>query len=196
MQSDPSQVPAQPEPAESPHPEMAETPPPKKFNAKILLLILLILAVGGLGTWTIMGMTNLKAAQAKLEGLQGKYDDLTAQNSQLKTELAQVSSELDGINAELSTTNETLKTAKSDLSKSRQENSALQSKKSNSTKFVVIMASLFNADSSDFLTYFLVFATNDEENKELFSKFAKTHNSTDLSNWIKYVISKAIESLN
>jgi Tfp pilus assembly protein PilO len=194
----------QPEPALPQEPQKQEselqggnpvTAPPRKFNVKIIFLILLILAVAGLGFWAFQLNTNLKAAQTSLETLQGKYDDLTAENGRLTTEFGQVSGELAQTSTELASTTELLKTAKADLSKSKQEVSALEAKMKKAGLYVEIMRGAFKDKDNLFVTYLKVAIVKDSELTELYDTYMKSRSSTDLLKWFAYLISTTVEIL-
>ena len=195
MQPDQSQPEAQQVPVSAPQGGNSEKPAPRKFNWKIPILILLILAVAGLGYWTYQLSTNLKVAQQSLAALQGRHADLTTKNDGLTTEFTQVSGDLESTNTELATTRETLKTAKSDLSKSKQDASALQSKKTKAGKFVEIMRGVFEDKDSFIETYLKVLATGDAKLSDLYNAYMKSKSSVDLFTWSGYLISKAVEFL-
>ncbi len=147
---------------------------PRKFNWKIPVLVILILAVAGLGYWTWQLSTNLKAAQQSLSALQGKYDDLTTENSRLTTELGQTSSELEQTNTELAGTNDTLKTTHSDTSKLKQEASNLLSKKDKSFKYVDIMRGIFEDKDTFLETMLKVLLTGDAKLFELYNTYTRS----------------------
>ena len=171
------------------------TAPPRKFNVKIPFLVLLILAVAGLGFWAFQLNTNLKAAQTSLATLQGKFDDLTAENGRLTTEFGQVSSELEQTNTELASTNETLKTAKADLSKSKQEASALEAKMKKAGLYVEVMRGAFKDKDNLFVTLLKVMLVKDSKLTELYETYLKSKSSADLLKWSSYLISTTMEVL-
>lgn len=194
----------QPEPALSQEPQKQEselqggnpvTAPPRKFNVKILFLILLILAVAGLGFWAFQQNTNLKAAQMSLATLQGKYDNLIAEKGRLTTEFGQVSSELEQTNTELASTNETLKTTRADLSKSKQEASDLEAKMKKAGQYVEVMRGAFKDKDNFFATLLKVMLVKDTKLTELYDTYLKSRSSADLLKWSSYLISTAVEVL-
>ena len=195
MQPDPSQPEVQQVPASGPQGGDLDKAVPRKFNWKIPILVILILAVAGLGYWTWQLSTNLKAAQQSLSALQGKYDDLTAENSRLTTELGQTSSELEQTNTELAGTNDTLKTTRSDTSKLKQEASNLQSKKDKSFKYVDVMRGIFEDNDTFFETMLKVIITGDAKLLELYNTYTKSRSTTDLGNWTEHLLTKAVELL-
>ncbi len=195
MQPDPSQPEVQQVPASGPQGGDLDKAVPRKFNWKIPILVILILAVAGLGYWTWQLSTNLKAAQQSLSALQGKYDDLTAENSRLTTELGQTSSELEQTSTELAGTNDTLKTTRSDTSKLKQEASNLQSKKDKSFKYVDVMRGIFEDNDTFFETMLKVIITGDAKLLELYNTYTKSRSTTDLGNWTEHLLTKAVELL-
>ncbi len=195
MQPDPSQSEVQQVPASGPQGGDLDKAVPRKFNWKIPILVILILAVAGLGYWTWQLSTNLKAAQQSLSALQGKYDDLTAENSRLTTDLGQTSSELEQTSTELAGTNDTLKTTRSDTSKLKQEASNLQSKKDKSFKYVDIMRGIFEDNDTFLETMLKVIITSDAKLLELYNTYTQSRSTTDLGNWTKHLLTKAVELL-
>jgi len=195
MQPDPSQPEVQQVPASGPQGGDLDKAVPRKFNWKIPILVILILAVAGLGYWTWQLSTNLKAAQQSLSALQGKYDDLTAENSRLTTDLGQTSSNLEQTSTELAGTKDTLKTTRSDTSKFKQEASNLQSKKDKSFQYVNIMRGIFENKDTMFDTFVKVLLTGDVKLLELYNTYSKSRSTTDLDNWTEHLLSKAMELL-
>ncbi|RJP47136.1 MAG: hypothetical protein C4583_17125 [Anaerolineaceae bacterium] len=194
----------QPEPALSQEPqgtaselpgENPVTKSPRKFNFKILFLIILLLAVAGVGFWAFQLNTSLKAAQESLATLQGKYDDLTAENGRLTTEFGQVSSELEQTNTELASTNDTLKTIKAELTKSNQEVSDLQEKMKKAGLYVEIMRGAFKDSDTLLETFLKVLLVKDSELTSLYETYLKSRSSSDLLRWSSYLISTIVDIL-
>lgn len=194
----------QPEPVlpQAPQEQASELPsgdstpkPPRKFNIKIVFLVVLILAVAGLGYWTVQLNSSLKSEQGSLATLQGKYDDLTSENGRLTTEFGRVSSELEQTNTELASTNETLKTTRTDLSKSKQEVSDLEAKMNKAGLYVEILRGAFKDKDNLLATFLKVTLVKDSELTELYETYLKSRSSTDLLKWFSYLISTTVEVL-
>lgn len=171
------------------------TKPPRKFNFKILFLIILLLAVAGVGYWAFQLNTSLRAAQESLATLQGKYDDLASENDRLTTEFGQVSSDLEKTNTELASTNDTLKTTRADLIKSNQEGSDLQTKMKKAGLYVEIMRGAFRDKDTLLQTFLKVLLVKDSKLTELYETYLKSRSSSNLLKWSSYLISTTVEIL-
>ena len=171
------------------------TKPPRKFNFKIVFLIILLLAVAGVGYWAFQLNTSLRAAQDSLATLQGKYDDLASENGRLTTEFGQVSSELEQTNTELASTNDTLKTTRADLAKSNQEGSDLQEKMKKAGLYVEIMRGAFRDKDTLLQTFLKVLLVKDSKLTDLYETYLKSRSSSDLLKWSSYLISTTVEIL-
>ena len=129
--------------------------PAQKSYGMLVAVVILALAVIGLGVWGFMQTSALKDTQAQLADLQAKHTALTTERDNLSSSLKKTTSELDATKSELETTKTTLEattaeleTTKADLAKSKDETSALQAKIDTAMKYVEVLTG-FWIDSFD-----------------------------------------------
>ena len=174
------------------------TAPPRKFNVKIIFLTLLILAVAGLGFWSVQVNINLKAAQQSLAVAQSRYDALIAGNAKLTADLGQTNTELEQANTELAKTNETLTTTKSEISKVNSQVLSLKSKKEKAQPYATLLFSVFFLPENDAkwpVIFFEILQLKDKELSDLFSNYIQTPTQINFEKWIGYAITAMGEIL-
>lgn len=203
MQPDTSQPQEPQAPAvESPVPVVEapiEAKRPRKPIGKIILLILLILAVGGLGYWNYMLDANLKAADLSLAASQSRYNALTTRNAKLGSDLEQTNSSLTQTKAELETTKKSLDAAKLDLSKANGQVSSLKSKKEKALLYSTLLASVFTVPDDDktkgLVIFIQVALVKDPELTKMYNNYLEHPNQDNFEEWLGYVITKLSEIL-
>jgi uncharacterized protein (DUF3084 family) len=175
----------QPEPqAVTPVTEVKKAP--GKFNFLAVFLVILLLALAGVGYWAITLNASLKATQDSLTTLQGKYDSLTTEKEQLSTDLGLANTELETTKAELEKAKGELTSAKSDLTKSNGEVTAMQAKIDKASKYVAIMKAMF-ADQDALGALTKMKDVKDPKLESLFLEYAKTTSPADLMKWLAYI---------
>ena len=147
MQPEPSilqdqqvEAPIAPKPQEEiPQPEVKK--PARKINFLTVFLVILLLAVAGLGYWVWQLNTMLMATQQNMATLQGNFDKLTTQKNSLSTELDTTRAELEKTKADLSTT-------QADLEKAQGETKSLREKMDKASKWMdVAMAEIVDNEN-------------------------------------------------
>lgn len=194
----------QPESSQSQEPQApvgepaAEIKRPRKPIGKIILLILLILAVGGLGYWNYTLDANLKAAELSLAAMQSRHDALTTRNTKLTSDLGLTSAELEQTTTDLETTEASVKAAKLDLSKANGQVSSLESKKEKARQYTMILETVFTLPDSEIKGILLsleISLLKDQELSKLYENYLKKPNPDTFREWFGYVIVKLDESL-
>lgn len=128
----------QPEPSLPQEPQAQQAP--KKFNIMTVFVVILVLALAGVGFWGFQQSSALKATQAELSTLQGNFDSLTAEKNSLSGDLDTATTDLEAAKAELETT-------KSDLSKAESAVSTAQAKLEKAGKLADILYAISTVKS-------------------------------------------------
>jgi septal ring factor EnvC (AmiA/AmiB activator) len=194
MQPDPSlaQEPQTPSQAAG---SVPQAPKPRRNIVIPILLVLLLLAAGGVGYWGYQLNTNLTAAKQSLDALQGKYKDLTSQKSQLSTELDQVNSELADTKAAIEKTKGDSTAATAELSKANNEATALISKMGKAAKYIEVLKGGFAEGDNVIETFVKVSATKDSKLESLWTDYLTGLSNTSFVKFMAYLISTTVDIL-
>ncbi len=169
----------------------------KSSMMKTIVMIVLVLALLGVGFWGFQTNSKLTAtsgelavAQTDLATLQGKYDSLTKDNAQLASDLAQTKTDLEKAQADLAK-------AQSDLTKSQDQGKELQAKiASASKKTEALYAFLTVKTTEDFLVLdTMITATNDKDLIAQWSIFTSSPTTENSANFLLYLITDIKDDL-
>lgn len=179
---------------ETPVTEVKTTP--KKSNGLSVLLIVLLLAVVGLGAWGFVMNSNLKAAQSAQVELQSKFDSLTSETSTLTTDLEAADADLEKAKADFEKAKKDLSTARADLTKSQETVVASKADIEKALKYLDVAAGLFvESDNLDELKV-KVNSLNDSALMEKFDTYYKSKNEKDFSAWLGYLFQTIADLLD
>jgi predicted nuclease with TOPRIM domain len=179
-------------------PSLAQAPQaPKKFNFMNIVVVILALALVGVGFWGFQQSSALMVTQSGLATLQGKYDSLTAEKTKLSTDLDANKAELDTTKAELEKTKGELTTAQSDLTKLQDQSKALQAKIDAAGKKAQILYAFSTVKTTaDLLAVdALIKASNDKQMQTEWSKFMSAPTAQSSADFLLYLMASVRDAL-
>ncbi|HEX2994813.1 MAG TPA: hypothetical protein VHP14_08315 [Anaerolineales bacterium] len=175
-----------PAPAPSPVPAPAARPAPAPVQAKKpsqvggiaavllgLVVIVLLIAVAGLGFWAYSLNTKLADTQQQLTALQGDYGKLQTDYTVLTSEKEKLNADLTQAKADLEKANADLATAQTDLQKARDENKAVGAKMDKAGKLADVLFTWFTSEDASGLIKVdaKIKATSDTKLASLWEKY-------------------------
>jgi len=186
----------QPEPS-VPQAAAPVTPPAKKSSNAlwIVLVIVLILAVAGVGFWGYQQSAALKATQGALTTLQGKYDSLTAEKNTLSSNLDATTAELGTTKAELEKTKADLATTQGDLKTAQDKSAALEKTIEKARKYAGIIKGIWVDEDSFSDLGIKVNATDDAALKSKFEAFDDSRSASDFGALLEYLYTIMVDVL-
>ena len=162
-------------------------PTPKKSSGLSVLLIVLLLAVVGLGIWGFVMSSNLKETQSAEVELQKKFDNLTSDTNTLSADLEQAGADLEKAKAALEKAKKDLSSAQADLTKSQDAITADKADIEKALKYLDVAFGLFvNSDTLDEVRA-SVRLLNDSALTEKFETYYNSKSNTDFSGWLGYL---------
>lgn len=156
----------------------------KKLNLSTIFLVILLIALAGVGYWAFSLNTTLKATQSELTTLKGDYANLTTEKNKLSSNLDQTTAELETTKAELETTKAELTTAQADLSKANSEVTSLKATIKKAWLFAEVARGLFVEDDNNIQAGLRILATGDATLK---SKFEAIKTQDDFNTFLDYL---------
>lgn len=199
-----------PAPAPSPAPAPAVRPAPAPVQAKKpsqaggiaavllgLVVIVLLVAVAGLGFWAYSLNTKLADTQQQLTALQGDYGKLQTDYTVLTSEKDKLNADLTQAKADLEKANADLATAQTDLQKAQDESKALNAKTSETGKLADILYTWFTTkDTSGILKLDAqIKATNDTKLKSLWDQFTLSPTNDKSGELLVYLVTAIRDNL-
>jgi septal ring factor EnvC (AmiA/AmiB activator) len=163
---------------------------PKKSNGMLIVVIVLVLALAGVGYWGFTQSSALKATQADLATMTQKFDTLTAENTQLTTDFDATKAELDTTKSDLEKTQGDLTTTQGDLKKAQDDGNTKQNKITKASKLAEILYAFSSVKTpTDILAVdSMIKATNDKELQAEWSKFINAPTTQSSSDFLLYMM--------
>lgn len=159
-------------------------PTPKKSSGLSVLLIVLLLAVVGLGIWGFVMSSNLKGTQSAQVDLQKKYDSLTSETDTLSADLEQAGADLEKAKANLEKAKKDLTTAQTDLAESQEAIVADKADIEKALNYLDVAVGMFvESDNLDEVRS-KVKALNDSVLTEKFEMYYQSRDEADFGGWL------------
>jgi septal ring factor EnvC (AmiA/AmiB activator) len=167
-----------------------------RIDGMSILLIILLLAVVGLGIWGFVMNSNLKATQTDQVALQNKFDSLTSETNTLTTDLEKAGADLEKAKADLEKAKKDLSTAQADLTKSQDAIVASKADIEKALKYLDVAVGLFVDKAGGDAMKIRINAINDSNLTEKFDKYYKSGSETDFSAWLGYLFQTVADLLD
>ena len=159
-------------------------PTPKKSSGLSVFLIVLLLAVIGLGIWGFVMSANLKETQSAEVDLQKKFDNLTSETDTLSADLKQAGADLEKAKADLEKAKKDLTAAQTDLAESQEAIVADKADVEKALKYLDVAVGMFvESDNLDEIRS-KVKALNDSVLTEKFETYYQSRNEADFGGWL------------
>ena len=209
MQSDPlSPLPEENQPGSlsAPDEQKPLQSPVREVNAQkrgpitgilVIFLVILLVAVAGLGFWAYQLNSNLVATQQQLTTLQNDYADLQSEHATLKSDHEKLTTDLSQANTDLEKSNGDLTTAQADLQKSQDQNKGLNTRVDLASKKAEVLYAIANvSNAAEFLAIdALVKSTRDDQLLAQWNNFVAAPSAEGSGNLILYLIGSIRDSL-
>ncbi len=155
-----------------------------RIDGMSIFLIVLLLAVLGLGILGFVMSSNLKETQSAEAELQKKFNSLTSETNTLTADLEQAGTDLEKAKADFEKAKKDLSTAQADLTKSQEAVVASKADIEKALKYLNVAVGMFvESDNLDELRD-KVGSLNDSALKEKFDTYYKSRNETDFGIWL------------
>jgi uncharacterized protein HemX len=197
MQSEPHSTQEDQKPEQAPVQEMKPQKRSPITGILAIFLVILLVAVAGLGFWAYQLNTSLMAAQQQLTALQDEHAKLQSDHAKLKSDHEKLTTDFSQAKADLEKSNGDLTTAQADLKKSQDQNEGLNAKVDHARKNAEILyAASTVASTTDFFQVdTMIKAANDEQLLAEWNKFAETPTADASFNFLLYLMSSIEDDL-
>jgi uncharacterized protein HemX len=162
-----------------------------------LVVVVLLVAVIGVGFWAYSLNTKLASTQQQLTALQGDYSKLQTDYTVLTSEKEKLSADLTQAQADLDKANADLATAKTDLQAAQDETKAVTAKMGETGKLADILFTWFTInDSSSILKLdSQIKATDDTKLKSLWDQFMASPTNDKVTDVLIYIVTTLRDDL-